>query len=171
MRILGMMMVFISCSGIGITYSYIYKKRVEQLCDWKKGIVLLKNEINYALTPLPEAFETIGKRLDGVMSRFFNEIGTLLKTNNNKTMSNLNEAEIKKLLIDNCLNEKDRKTIIGFIKNLGLLDKESQMNNLELHIKYLEQEIDTAKKDEEKNNKLFKTLGILSGIFIIVIFI
>ncbi|PKM50047.1 MAG: hypothetical protein CVV02_13065 [Firmicutes bacterium HGW-Firmicutes-7] len=171
MRILGMMMVFIACSGIGITYSYIYKKRVEQLCEWKKGIVLLKNEINYSLTPLPEAFEIIGRKLEGVMNRFFDEIAALLKTNNNKTMSSLDEKVIKKLLIDSCLNEKDRKTIISFIKNLGLLDKESQMNNLELHINYIQQEIDAAKKDEEKNNKLFKTLGILSGIFIIVIFI
>lgn len=171
MRILGMMMIFISCSGVGIMYSFIYKKRLEQLNEWKKGIVLLKNEINFSLTPLPEAFEIIASRLDGTMHNFFNEVGQLLKTTTYRAIEKVDDHLIEKSLYDTCLNQKDRHMIIHFIKNLGLLDKDSQINNLMLHIEQIEQEIETSKNDEAKNNKLFKTLGILSGIFVIVIFI
>lgn len=171
MRIIGMMMIFISCSGIGLTYTYIYKKRLVELCEWKKGIVLLKNEINFALTPLPEAFEIVGRRLEGEISIFYLKISKLLQTSQNNSMDKLDENLIKKMLIDTCLNEKDKNSIIIFIKKLGLLDKESQINNLDLHISYMDQEIEKSRKDEEKNNKLYKTLGILSGIFIIVIFL
>lgn len=171
MKILGMMMVFTSCSGLGLTFTYMYKKRLDQLCDWKKGIVLLKNEINFALTPLPEAFELIGKRLEGPISKFFIEIGNLLQKSRNKSMDQLDEKLLKKMIEDTCLNEKDKNLMIAFIKKLGLLDKESQINNLELHISELEQEIEKTRKEEEKNNKLYKTLGILSGIFVIVLFL
>lgn len=166
-----MILVFVACSGIGIMYGTIYKKRVEELQEWKKGIQLLKSEINFALTPLSEAFETVGKRLEGQIKKVFLALASLLKDNPNKAMDKIEDGVLKSLLIETCLSEKDTIKLISFIKNLGLLDKESQMNNMALHIKNMEQEIETAKRDEEKNNKLFKTLGVLSGIFIVVIFI
>lgn len=170
MRILGMMMIFISCSGIGIMCSYIYKKRLEELTEWKKGIVMLKNEINFSLTPLSEAFEVIAQRMEGYMNVFFAQVGELLKINC-RSIEKLDDKILEKDLYNTCLNQKDRRLIISFIKNLGLLDKESQINNLMLHIEQINQEIDNSINNEVKNNKLFKTLGILSGIFVIVIFI
>lgn len=166
-----MALVFMACSGLGIMYSVIYKKRVEELMEWKKGIILLKNEINFALTPLSEALENVGKRLQGEISNFYNALSDFLRKNQGKAMDKIDDQILKNMLIETCLNEKDVSKIITFIKNLGLMDKESQMNNMALHISNMEQEIATAKKDEEKNNKLFKTLGVLSGIFIVVIFI
>lgn len=171
MRILGMMMIFISCSGIGIMCSYIYKKRLEELNDWKKGVVMLKNEINFSLTPLSEAFEVIAHRLEGNIQIFFDDIGLLLKSNHYQSIERLDDKLLEKSLLNTCLNQKDRRIIIQFIKNLGALDKESQINNLMLHIEQIEQEVESSRSNEVKNNKLFKTLGILSGIFVIVIFI
>lgn len=171
MKIIGMVLIFISCSGIGLTFTYIYKKRLEELSEWRKGIALIKNEINFALTPLPEAFEIVAGRLEKEINIFFKGLGKLLQSSQNNSLENLDDNIIKKMLVDTCLNEKDKVLIVGFIKRLGLLDKESQINNLALHINNMDQEIEKLKKDEEKNNKLYKTLGILSGIFIIVIFL
>lgn len=168
---IGMALVFISCSGIGIMYSMIYKQRVEELLEWKKGITLLKSEIEFSLTPLSEAFETIGKRLEGEIKKVFVALSLLLKENPHYAMDKIDDKIIKGLFSEACLNEKDTQKLMSFIKNLGLKDKESQMNHLSLHIKNIEQDVETAKRDEEKNNKLFKTLGVLSGIFIVVIFI
>lgn len=171
MRILGMMMIFISCSGIGIMFSYIYKKRLEELNDWKKGVVMLKNEINFSLTPLAEAFEMIAHRLEGNIQLFLYEIGDLFKLDHFQAIEKLDDKHLEKSLLNTCLNQKDRRFIIQFVKNLGALDKESQINNLMLHIEQIELELENSRNNEVKNNKLFKTLGILSGIFVIVIFI
>lgn len=166
-----MALVFIACSGLGIMFSVIYKKRVEELIEWKKGISLLKSEIEFSLTPLAEAFETISNRLGGEIKKIFLSLSIHLRVNPHKAMEKIEDKEFKSMFSEVCLNEKDIQKLMSFIKNLGLKDKESQMNNMALHIKNIEQEIETAKRDEDKNNKLFKTLGVLSGFFIIVIFI
>lgn len=170
MKIIGMILVFVSCTGIGVMYSYISKKRVQDLCEWKKGLILLKNEINYSLTPLPEAFESVSRRTLGEISLFFQKMSELLRTSG-KTMEKLEDSELSRILKESCLNEKDIKMVVEFVKNLGLGDKESQISNICLQVENLEQEIETAKEQEKSNGKLFKTLGVLTGIFIIVIFI
>ena len=171
MRIIGMMMVFIASSGIGIAYSYMYKKRIEDLSNWKKCIIHLKNEINFSLTPLPEAFEMISKRYIGPFSTFFYELSCILDNHSTTPLIKLDEKKLRDLLNGTCLGEKDNRVIIDFIKNIGLSDKDSQISTINLHLESLENEIQDARKDEEKNNKLYKTLGVLAGIFIIVIFI
>lgn len=171
MRILGMMMIFISCSGIGIMCSYIYKKRLEEFIEWKKGVVMLKNEINYSLTPLSEAFEIISGRVEGSIQFLFKDIGAFLQTNHLASLEKMNDMIIEKSLYNSCFNQNDKKLIISFIKSLGLMDKDSQINNIKLHVEQVEHEIENIKNNEIKNNKLFRTLGVLSGIFVIVIFI
>lgn len=171
MKYIGMALVLFSCSGMGLLYSYLFKKRVDDLNEWKKGIVLMKSEINFALTPLSEAFEAVGKKLDGQIKFFFSEMAQLLKISTNKSLDKIDNQTIRKMFKDTCLFDKDINKLISFVKNLGLTDKESQLNQMELHIKNMEEDIISAKNDEQKNNKLFKTLGVLSGIFIIVIFI
>lgn len=171
MKIFGMVLVLFSCSGIGIMYGYLYKKRVEELEELKSGISFLKNEIFFSLMPLPEAFEIVGSRMNGAIKRLFTEMHELLKNNHYKPLDQLNENSIKKMLSESCLNGKDKNSVFTMIKSMGSLDKDSQMNHLEIYIKYFENQIEKARREEEKNNKLFKTLGILSGIFIIVIFI
>ncbi|MBC7960034.1 MAG: stage III sporulation protein AB [Vallitaleaceae bacterium] len=169
MKYIGMVMVFVACSGLGIMYSVIYKKRVEELIEWKKGIVLLKSEINFALTPLSEAFESIGNRLNGEIKTFFIDLSSFLKSSPHKSMDKMVDQDLRNMLNETCLNDKDAGKIVSFVKGLGLMNKESQMNQLELHIKTMEADIETAKNEEEKNSKLYKTLGVLCGVFIVVL--
>jgi len=171
MKIIGMILVFISSVGIGFSLGYMYKRRITELVEWKKSMINLKNEINFSLTPLPEAFETVGKRFDNYIGKFLLSLSNILSENSGMSMTKLKDEELKELLKDTCLNEKDINNIIEFVKTLGLNDKESQLSTINLHIETIQEEIKNAKKDEEKNSKLFRTLGVLAGIFIIVIFI
>jgi stage III sporulation protein AB len=171
MKILGMILVFISSSGIGLLYSYICKKRVTDLKEWKKGLVILKNEINFSLTPLSEAFEEVSKRTKGEMSDFYLRLSQQINHNSLKAIDKLQDKDMLKMLEDTCLNNQDIKGIGSFVKNLGKNDKASQLGSISLEIENLDLEIETARISEEKNSKLFKTIGVLAGVFIIVIFI
>lgn len=171
MKIIGMILVITSCSGLGLIYSTRLKKRVEDFIRYKKALILLKNEINYSVTPLPEAFEYVGKKIEGHIGNYFTVISEELKKKISGNINTIFKEHAFRELEETCLNKKDIENIVSFSSNLGVLDKESQLNNIKLQIEVVEEEINNAREDESKNGNLFKTLGVLAGIFIIIIFI
>lgn len=171
MKLLGMIFVLISCSGMGLIFSMIYITRINQLKDFEHAMILLKNEINFSLTPLSEALENISRRLNGEISSFFNKIACLLNESSGQRIENIEDQTLFEYLQNTCLNKTDQLKIIEFIKKLGQMDKESQINHIDIHVNNLKHELEIISKDEQKNYKMYKTLGILSGIFIVVLFI
>jgi stage III sporulation protein AB len=171
MKILGMVLILVSCSGLGLIYSTRLKRRVDDFITYKKALILLKSEINYSVTPLPEAFENVGKKIDGYIGEYFTVISKELKNKITGDINKVFKEHALKILQDTCLNKSDIENIVSFSSNLGILDKESQINNIKLQIEVVNEEIENARVDEGKNGKLFKVLGVLGGIFVIVIFI
>ena len=170
MKIIGMLLVLAASSGMGFLFSKMSSERINDLKEWHKGLVLIKNEIGYALTPMADAFFLAQKKTEGSISHFFGEIGNLF-INTSIPLGQISDSLIIGQLKISCLNEGDMESAALFIKEIGAKDKESQISQLELMIKSVEEVIDEAKEKNEKNGKLFKTLGILAGVFVIVIFI
>ena len=69
------------------------------------------------------------------------------------------------------LNKEDIENIKSFGKMLGKTDKEGQVSHLELTKTFIEIQIEKARKEEEKNSKLYKTLGVLCGLALVIILI
>lgn len=64
---------------------------------------------------------------------------------------------------------------IGIIKNLGRLlgktDIEGQLNEIKLVNNFLDTQIRTAEDEKNKNEKMYRTLGIVAGMTITILLI
>ena len=58
-----------------------------------------------------------------------------------------------------------------FGKLLGKTDKKGQIGEIEITMEFIEKQIDKAELEKNKNSKLYKSLGILCGLGIVIIFI
>ena len=89
-------------------------------------------------------------------------------------MKSLNAEEAwNKALEDSNTNlyKDDIENIRNFGKMLGKTDKEGQVSQLELTKTFIEMQIEKAKVEEEKNSKLYKTLGTVVGLAFVIILI
>ena len=69
------------------------------------------------------------------------------------------------------LNDYDKNVFISTLKSLGKSDLESQISIIENGINILQNQIKEANDTKMKNSKLYKTVGTITGIMIVVIFI
>ncbi len=69
------------------------------------------------------------------------------------------------------LLKKDWDHLLDFGDHLGYLDKEMQLNTIELYLEQLEEEILSAQGNLKKNGKLYQSLGIMGGILITILII
>jgi stage III sporulation protein AB len=156
---------------MGFYCSNELKSRISDLKELRKLILLLRGDIRYANTPLPEAICSIAKRHEGGFEDFFTKISERLSAHSGNTFSQIWKEAVETELLRTSLNKKDKSALVNFGDNLGYLDKEMQMNTLELFLTQLEDEIAELSKTAKEKSYLYNTLGIMAGIFISIILI
>ena len=70
-----------------------------------------------------------------------------------------------------CLNQEDINIIKGLGKQLGKTDVEGQVSEIALTNEFLDIQIKDAEEQCKKNEKMYKTLGTIIGIAIVIILI
>ena len=171
MKIIGCIMVIASSAGVGFYFSQEMRTRIENLKELKKLTGLLRGDIRYANTPLPEAINSIARRHNGSFQLFFRYVSTKLNELSGLTFAVIWKEAVEFELINTSLNKKDKLNLIQFGENLGYLDKEMQMNTIELYLVQLEDEISDLSKTVKEKAYLYNTLGIMAGIFITIIMV
>lgn len=159
-------LIFFASTYIGILISKQYKNRVTELNEFKIVLNTLKTKIRFTNQTLQDIFNEISLNSKGNINNLFKNMA--LKLNNN------NASYAWESSIDECfsyLKKDDRQALKSMGKLLGKTDLEGQLSEIELTEALLETQISEAKKERDKNEKLYKTLGMITGVGIVIILI
>lgn len=154
------------CTVLGIIKANKYKLRVIDLQEIKKALNLAITKMRYTYEPLPELFKEISKDLNDNIANIFIKAHTYMET--------LNAGQAWEKAVDKSSNNftnEDMNIIKGLSKLLGKTDLEGQLMQIELTTKLLDEQIIEATNLQNKNTKLYKTLGATIGLALMIIFI
>jgi len=171
MKIIGCIMVIASCAAMGFYFSSEIRQRIDDLKELRKLVGLLRGEIRYAATPLPEAIAVLGRRHNGRFGKFLDYVCTKLNEMSGETFALIWKSAAEKMLADTSLSRKDKLQLAQLGDNLGYLDKEMQVNTLDLFLSQLDDEIADLSRTVKEKVYLYNTLGIMAGIFITIVMI
>ena len=143
-----------------------YVDRVKELIAIKSALNILENKIKFTQTPLAEIFEQIEKSVsEKNIKKLFKNITHEKQKNIHESWENaINKAEIN-------LEKEDKKILIDMGKILGSTDVDGQISNIKITSSFIDKQIQKAEEEKNKNVKLYKTLGIVSGLTIVIILI
>lgn len=156
--------IFLSCSIIGILISKKYVNRVNELKEFKNALNIFKTKIRYTYEPIPEIFMQISKSVNSNISNVFTEAAS--------KMDILAAGEAWNIALkmeDLSINEEDKNALNNLSKLLGKTDLEGQLNQIEMTSDFLEEQIRKAEQEKNKNEKMYRTLGMILGMTIVVI--
>lgn len=169
MKIIGSLLVIGSSTAMGFYISINLKDRIKDMKELKKNIVILRGDIRYGNTPLPEAINSIACRQEGNFAKFFKYISDELVKLDGVRFYDIWKAAVKEKLKDTSINSKDKEYLSKLGENLGYLDKDMQINIIDLYIEQLESEITEALKVIKEKAHLYNTLGVMAGIFVTIV--
>ena len=145
----GAFLSLLASTGIGVSFSMDLKKRCEELRILKRLAAMLRGEIRYAKTPLPEAFVRIAQRLSEPFQGFLEEVA---------------EEQTR-------LTGADRERLKTLGEVLGYLDREMQLAAIDLYLEQLDCGIAEALEDRGSKERLYRSLGVAGGIFLVILLI
>ncbi len=152
------------CFYLGIIKAKSYENRVLELNKFQSSLVMFRSKLEFT-------YETIGE--------VFSDISQIIYENKNNIFINCskNNKELYLAWVEAVENEKndftieDKEIIKMFGKLLGKTDIKGQLSQIELTQKLIEKQIEKAEYEKNKNSKLYKTIGIVTGMAICIILV
>lgn len=158
----------IALSGyVGMYQAKKLKNREYILRDMVTFLGLVENEIKYMLSILPNAYEASRQKL---LTELKNVIGRIVED-----MLEANyQTQIEQSIVENISNIKDisdydKNVFISTLRNLGNSDLDGQINIIKNSIATINNQIKEANEIKLKNSKLYRTVGVIAGIMIVII--
>lgn len=168
-KLVGGLMITVSCSLIGYYLGMRYTYRLNNLIILQNCIKLLETEIIYSATPLPEALESVYRKGNKKVSFIFKEIKEYLLSNKNASVLD------SFIYITNLLREKlfFTEEDIEIIMTLGRVLGASNRIDQQKHFKLINAQLVNQQREAEdkklKNEKMYRSLGVMTGLAITII--
>lgn len=168
-KLLGSLFIIISSWLIGIEYSKKYSERLNNLKYLQNCIQMLETEIVYSCNQLPNALESIYKKGNIKVSFLFNNIREYLIENKDKSLFETFKYSVEESKDKLYLENDDVEIILSLGRVLGTSDIVDQQKHFKTTIMNLEINQEDAKEKKIKNEKMYKSLGVLFGFAIVLI--
>ncbi|WP_434644134.1 stage III sporulation protein SpoIIIAB [Thermoanaerobacterium thermosaccharolyticum] len=169
-KVVGMIMVLISSTLIGYLKSLKYTLRRRTIRAILSSLNILITEITYNQITLSEAFTKLSETSESGIGKLFLIASQILNSNEGYTASEAWEIALDKVG-DLNLNQDDIRILKSFGKGLGNSDIYNQEKNFKFTSELLKKQLSDAEELSKKNEKLYKNLGVLIGIAVIIIFL
>lgn len=158
--------IFLVCSTIGLLKSQKYIYRVNELREFKNALNMFKTKIKFTYEPLPEIF----RQISGAIKP---NIGSIFKiASYNMNFFSAGDAWNKAIDTDILnINLEDKNVLKNLSKLLGATDLEGQLSQIEMTSNFLDEQIKKAEKEREKNESVYRKLGMIIGLGIVIILI
>lgn len=156
--------IFGLSTAIGMLISKSYYNRVVELKELKNILNIMKTKIKFTYEPLAEIFKQIAKDNETNIEKIFAQMANQL--------SYYPASEVW----ENCIQEADisiRQEDKDILKKLGKLlgqtDVDGQISEIEVTENFLNMQIEKAEEEKKKNQKMYKTLGVVAGLVFVII--
>ena len=170
-KIFGSLMVIAGCSLMGYWMVEQMKRRMEELQDVQRQLLFMKGEIRFGFRPFSEILLQLEQRTKGVWRKFYMAVRLQLEQENGQMLADIWRQAVETKLTGSCLNKQERREWIELGENLGYLDKEIQIALLTVCEEHFAEYRKAMQEKFCRQAKLYQVLGIMSGIFLTVIFV
>ncbi|MBQ8802437.1 MAG: stage III sporulation protein AB [Tyzzerella sp.] len=162
-KLIGCVLVFFACSGMGICKGLELKSHLKELEELKQLFVLLKSELQYTRAPFAEVFRKIGKKTQGELGAWITGLCKSLEEKGTGTFYEIWCDSIEQALGNTYLKKEEKEELKNLGKNLEYIE------SIGLYIEQLEYNIKNTREEYQTKRKLCQSMGIMGGIFLVIL--
>lgn len=158
--------IFALSTAIGFFIAKSHQNRVVELKEFKNILNIMKTKIKFTYEPLAEIFKQISKDNESEVEKIFGQMANQITYYQAKDVweNCIQDADIS-------IKQEDKDVLKKLGKLLGQTDIEGQISEIEVIENFLDMQIENAEEERKKNQKMYKTLGIVAGlVFVIILF-
>lgn len=167
LKLAGMALIFVCTTSIGMAMARSLERRVRELMTGISVVLGLSSELSYSLAPPSEAVARLEERESLSEAAYLPACTQLCRQGLPFPQAWRRAVEENRGM----LAPGDVAVLSGLSDTLGQCDISGQLARLEQAKKQLQLQLDGARERSMTHAKLYRTMGMLSGAFLVILFI
>lgn len=166
-RLLAAVLLAAACALFGQERVRGMKSRMVEQELWQQKLLLLKGEIQYGHTSLPELFSYLGKEREYRVDHFFYSLSERLSREQLPfyTVWRQEAQELVKYL------DIAMEPLVLVGQQLGSVNRQTELNNLELYMQQYERELAYKRERFGEQKKVVRAVSIAFGLALMLLLI
>ena len=168
-KTIGAVLVLTSATAIGSLLALRIKEQEGWLADIKMSLFLLLGELEYHQMPLPEALCQTAVKHSGRMSCFYRNTGEELEKKTGGNVRTIWQKQAELILKEAPLNAAQKEEFSRMGIYFSGTDVSARKNAVEYYFARLEEDIVRLRSTGKDKAYLYRMLGMLGGVFLLVL--
>ncbi|UCZ54598.1 stage III sporulation protein AB [Bacillus shivajii] len=168
MKLLGAFIIIVTSTLLGWEFARRFTRRKNQIRQLRLAFEALEGEMVFSMAPLSDACQKVAVQSAAPINQLFSEVSEKL-TSEEKSAPDIWADCLKKWKKKTDLEAAEINILEQFGQTIGQQDIETQRNQIRLAITYFEQEEKHAQESEKKYESMYRSLGFLGGVLIVII--
>jgi len=170
-KLIGAMLILFAGTMIGFQQAARFAARPRQLRHIAHALQRLETEIGYGHTPLPEALARTADAVSEPIARMLRLASEGLGSAEGLSFRESWERAVHTVWETTAMRENEKAVMLRLGSSLGISDKEDQIKNLQLAMLQLKAEEDAARDDQGRYEKMWKSLGVLIAVLVVILMV
>lgn len=166
LKVVGAALIVLAGTGLGFSMADTFRHRPQQLRQLQFALTVLGTEIRFRQTPLPAALQTVATTLSTPLGRIFADLSAALARADGRGLPWAWKQVGRQGL---ALAPQDYALLDNLMQVLGAGNIAEQGRQLDLHLDHLRQLEAEAEKARAANEKIWRYLGVLSGLALVLV--
>lgn len=162
-KIIGSIIVIFACGAMGFEKGHGLQLHLKELETLKNIFVLLKKEMQYTRAPLSEIFLKISRKMEGNYGCWLNALAEALHDCQQGTFQELWSTSIDRGFQESKLSKEEKEELRQVGKSMGYVEA------IELYLEQLDISIQKIREESKSKKKLYQSMGILCGVFLVIV--
>lgn len=169
MKEIGILLVVIAATALGITAGDSLRKRYRSWVELKILMNILKGQLQYGADPLNEVFRKLGERTEGCFSNFFRRTAKAMEERCSCSLEALLQENARIYLKMSGLSRREQEQLVRICAMIGQMSRESQISVLEGYLFTIQQEETAALEKVRQKETMYRCLGLMGGLFFAIL--
>ncbi|MFC5701063.1 stage III sporulation protein SpoIIIAB [Cohnella faecalis] len=170
-KLIGAALVLFAGTMIGYLQAARFAARPRQIRQLTHALQRLETEIGYGQTPLPEALKRMAHLLGPPLTGIFDRIADELAGGAGNTVRESWEAAINAGWSSTAMKSAERDALLRLGATLGASGREDQLKHVRLAMLQLQTEETTAREEQQRYEKLSRSLGMLGAALVVILMV
>ena len=166
LRIVGGILILSGATALGYTKTRQYYTHVSQLREFRRGMELVRCQMNYTLYSIPKLLSIVGSRLKGPPGAYFIHLSEAITRGTPRHRAHEEALRTTRGL---SLPRDGLLSLIEWSGSLGQFDPEGENRMMLLSIQRMERALTAYEEDKKQMVKSYTILGACAGIAMIIL--
>ncbi len=166
---IGAILVLVSAYAIGSLLAGQVKEREQWLKEIKIVLFLLEGELEYHQMPFPEALQLVGERHGGSLQQFLCSLGEELKKKEGTCLQEIWKKHSKQFFKNTALTKEQKEEFEQLGSYFMEADRVARKKAIDFYLSRLEEEIVQLRETGSDKAYLYRMLGMLGGMFLLIL--